>query len=211
MSGARVEAVSGVDFWEARVDLWGRASLARVRRQLTLLAASLPVILTIRSAAEGGRWRGTTAERERSYEALLDLIDAVDVESAERTLARAIQRRSQAQRKTLILSFHDFEGTPPTKTLRAKIRAAEDLGADVVKIATRIRSHDDLLRLIEVQARHSHHNLASMGMDRIATLSRLLLASLGSVLVYGAFAKAVAPGQANIRELTGLMRLLPQL
>jgi 3-dehydroquinate dehydratase len=47
-----------------------------------------------------------------------------------------------------------------------------------------------------------------MGMGRIATVSRLLLASLGSVLLYGAFEKAVAPGQANVSELTGLMKLV---
>jgi 3-dehydroquinate dehydratase len=36
----------------------------------------------------------------------------------------------------------------------------------------------------------------------------LLLASLGSVLLYGAFEKAVAPGQANVSELIGLMKLV---
>jgi len=200
--------IAGVDLWEARVDLWGIDNLARVRRQIGLLRSTLPVIVTIRSRAEGGQATGTATQRAKFYESLLDLADAVDIEMNERAVVRALKKQCEAQRKTLILSYHDFQRTPTGKTLLAKVRAAENLGADVVKIATMIQSNADVIRLAEVQSGHPHQNLATMGMGRIATVSRLLLASLGSVLVYGAFEKAVAPGQAHASELTGLMRLV---
>jgi len=207
--GTQALPVQGVDLWEARVDLWATNDLPRIRRQIGLLRATLPVIVTIRGKAEGGQATDAGTERAKRYEALLDLADAVDIEMAEKQIVRALKKQCEAQRKTLILSFHDFQRTPPAKTLQAKIRAAEDLGADVVKLAAMLQSNADVVRLAEVQSNHPRHNLATMGMGRIATLSRLLLASLGSVLVYGALEKAVAPGQANVSELTSLLKLVP--
>jgi 3-dehydroquinate dehydratase-1 len=178
-----------------------------VRRQIGLLRATLPVIVTIRGKAEGGHATDSAAERARRYEALLDLADAVDIEMSERAMVRALKKQCEAQRKTMILSYHDFQRTPNTKALQTKVRVAEAMGADVVKLATMLQSNDDVLRLAEVQSGHPRPNLATMGMGRVATLSRLLLASLGSVLVYGAFEKAVAPGQANVSELIALLKL----
>jgi 3-dehydroquinate dehydratase-1 len=205
--GTQALPVAGVDLWEARVDLWGTNELARVRRQIGSLRATLPVIVTIRGKAEGGQATDSSADRAKRYEALLDLADAVDIEMSERGIVRALKKQCEAQRKTLILSYHDFQRTPNTRTLLARVRAAETMGADVVKLATMLRANDDVVRLAEVQSAHPRPNLATMGMGRIATLSRLLLASLGSVLVYGAFEKAVAPGQANVSELAGLLKL----
>lgn len=199
--------VRGMELWEARVDLWGNESLPRIRRQVGMLRATLPVIVTFRGKEEGGRATGKSAERARMYEALLDLADAIDIEMSQRAVIRTILPLCKAQRKTLILSYHDFQRTPPQKTLQAKIRAAEGMGADVVKLATLLKSNSDLIRLAQVQADHPRQNLATMGMGRAATLSRLLLASMGSVLVYGALEKATAPGQTHVSELTGLLRL----
>jgi 3-dehydroquinate dehydratase I len=205
--GTQELPIAGVDLWEARVDLWGTSDIPRIRRQIGLLRATLPVIVTIRGKAEGGHAADSGMERARRYEALLDLADAIDIEMSERAIVRALRKQCETQRKTMILSYHDFQRTPNAKTLQAKIRSAEGMGGDVIKLATMLQSNDDVLRLAEVQAAHSRQNLATMGMGRIATLSRLLLASLGSVLVYGAFEKAIAPGQANVSELTGLLKL----
>ncbi len=206
---AQALPITGVDLWEARVDLWETDDLPRVRRQIGLLRATLPVIVTIRGRAEGGKASDSAANRVSRYKALLDLADAVDIEMAERAVVRSLKRACESQHKTLVLSYHDFERTPPLKSLQARIRCAEDMGADVVKLATMLQSNVDVIRLAEAQASHPRRNLATMGMGAVATLSRLLLASLGSVLVYGAFEKAVAPGQANVSELAGLMRIVP--
>lgn len=206
---AQVMPIAGVDLWEARVDLWITDSLARVRRQIGLLRATLPVIVTIRGKAEGGQSTSHATGRAKQYEELLDLADAIDVEASQKPAVKKLRALCDAQRKTLIVSYHDFDRTPPVRTLQAKVRAAEDMGADAVKIATMLHTNADILRLAEVQSSHPRHNLATMGMGRTATLSRLLLAGLGSILVYGAFERIVAPGQVNVAELTGLMKLVP--
>src|SRR5438094_804480 len=116
--GAQAFPIAGVDLWEARVDLWGTNDVPRIRRQIGLLRATLPVIVTLRSKAEGGQATGSPAERAKRIEALLDQADAIDIEMNERAIVRALKKQCEAQRKTLILSFHDLQRTPPEKSLR---------------------------------------------------------------------------------------------
>ena len=83
------------DLVEIRADRmdaeWQRG--ARLLRE-----AGIPLLLTVRSALEGGNWRGAEAKRKRLYLSNLDAVDAVDVEirsRAMKTVARAARRRGR--------------------------------------------------------------------------------------------------------------------
>ena len=73
-----------------------------------------PVIATNRLAAEGGHWSGSEAERRALLEEALALgADFLDLElAADPAWRRDLwQRRGEAK---IILSWHDFSGTPDT-------------------------------------------------------------------------------------------------
>ena len=69
----------GVSILEYRIDQFASTDHAQVERELTQLdnAAKLA---TIRSAAEGGAWRGTEAERAGLFATATAFADAVDIE-----------------------------------------------------------------------------------------------------------------------------------
>ena len=108
----------------ARKGLWTEIRLDYLEEpapDLQKLFRSLPgpVIATNRLAAEGGRWTGTEADRLDLLAQALNLgVTCLDLELA----ADAIFRREISARRgptKLILSWHDFAGTPETARLEA--------------------------------------------------------------------------------------------
>lgn len=187
------------DLLEVRLDLTGtcggewRELCADVRKR------GRPVLLTIRSAFEGGAWRGSEKERLALYLEGLAAASAVDAEIGSRLLARlaeAAHRRGVA----VVGSFHDFGGTPdPGRLARVEARGRRR-GADVVKIAAMVKTPGDLARLLAVPAQATGP-ICVLGMGAPGSVSRVALPCAGSCLAYGSLGKTTAPGQLGCREL----------
>lgn len=192
------------DAIEARIDLFHDHSPRHVETVIReLRRARVPLIATIRTAREGGRWTGSERERERLFDLVLPLVDAVDLELSARGLARRIGRRAHDLGRTVIVSFHDFRRTPPLATLARRIRSARALAADIVKLATTARLPADVARLLRILVTHPRVPLVVIAMGRVGTLSRVFFPAAGSLLTY-AFAEsdaATAPGQLTLRAL----------
>jgi len=168
-----------------------------------LRQARAPLIATIRTAREGGRWTGSERERERLFDLVLPLVDAVDLELSARGLARRVGRKAHDLGRTVIVSFHDFRRTPPLATLTRRIRSARSLGADIVKLATTARAPADVARLLRILMTQPRVPLVVIAMGRVGTLSRVFFSAAGSLLTY-AFDEndtATAPGQLSLRAL----------
>jgi 3-dehydroquinate dehydratase/shikimate dehydrogenase len=101
----------------------------------------------------------------------------------------------------ILLSYHDFERTPP---LPRKFEHARTGEADVVKIAARARTIQDSLRLLGL-ARNSKQTV-SVPMGEVGLAARLLALREGSALAYAPVAEATAPGQVSLREFKQLYR-----
>ena len=203
------------DLLEARIDLFADQRPAAVATALRRLRQTrLPVIGTIRSAAEGGRWQASENDRLALFEHVLPLVDAVDVELASGRLARRIARVAHARHRRVIVSSHDFTATPTAAMLGRRIRAARALGADIVKLAAYANGPRDVATLLSVllAGGRSHVPLVVLAMGPAGTLSRVFFGAAGSLLTY-AFAPgdgATAPGQLSLRELqTELARYYP--
>ena len=93
-----------------------------------------PVIATNRLKEEGGRWTGSEAERRTVLEEALALgADYLDVELA----ADSAWRREMWERRgsaKIILSWHDFSGTPDTDRLEEILQKMLAQEADVIKM-----------------------------------------------------------------------------
>jgi 3-dehydroquinate dehydratase I len=194
------------DVIELRADLFAAPTPERIATALERLArAGHPLLLTVRAAAEGGQPMGEPL-RQSIYGASLPLVDAIDVELASTALRTQLVPRAHDAGKAVLLSHHDFAGTPPLATLRALATAAFAAGADIAKLATTAHTLDDVQRLLTATLELREHGIATLAMGAVGTLSRVFFGAAGSLLTYGCVGAPTAPGQLPIAELATLVR-----
>ena len=193
-------------------------------------AAGSPVLLTCRTAAEGGRARLDDA----SYGALLrsvleGLADwaperrpvAIDVE-VQRGCLPQVCTQAHGLGVDVVASFHDFEATPADEALEEVLARMAREGADLAKIAVWPTSADDVARLLRVCARATAGAgersglgvpVAAMSMGALGAVSRVAPA-FGSALTFAVVpdeqgqARASAPGQLPIQDVRRCLELL---
>ncbi len=101
----------------------------------------------------------------------------------------------------ILLSYHDFERTPPLPKNLVPARRGE---ADAVKIAARARTLTDSLRLLQLA--HDSRDMVAVPMGEVGLPARLLALSRGSALAYAPVAAATAPGQVSLHDFQRLYR-----
>lgn len=172
-------------------------------------AAGCPLVVTNRLHAEGGRPSQDEEARVASLEAAAatGVPALVDVEMA--TLPALAERVGAAARRSgvgVIRSWHDFSATPPGDALLRGLRAMQDAGADVAKVAVMPRSPEDVLVLLRagLEARRAFLEIPCilMSMGALGTVTRLGGGYFGSDLTYGVGLRSSAPGQLEL----GLVR-----
>jgi 3-dehydroquinate dehydratase-1 len=196
LKGVTKKGLSGLDVLEARLDALAGIELPR--------KWPLPVIATARHPSEGGGGNLSQAVRRRLLEEAIPWASALDVElRSARPLASVVAQAHQHGR-TVILSHHDFKGTPSLACLKKLADRAAGEGADLFKVAAFLRDPRDLQRLIELQLSSTKVPVVAMGMGGAGRFSRLVLSGFGSPLCYGWLGKPQVPGQwpaLRLREL----------
>lgn len=163
-------------------------------------AAGTPVILTLRAAFEGGKWSGREEDRLRILTKALPEAAAVDVE-----LKSGLAPKLSGHGAQVIVSYHDFSGTPKGEALREMARQAFAQG-DVAKVSTMINSPGDVEVLEGLLAEQWPGPLCVIGMGELGVKTRTEFPRRGSCLTYGYFEDSAAPGQlpaAALMELLG--------
>jgi len=171
-----------------------------------------PVIATNRLAAEGGRWTGTEAHRLDHLAQALDLgVTCLDLELA----ADAIFRREVWERRgktRLILSWHDFSGTPEAARLEAILEVMLAAEADIVKLVALAREPADNLRLLSLipRARAMGKEIIAFCMGEQGKMSRVMAPLLGALFTFAALEEGAesAPGQLTVREMRQIWDLM---
>ena len=211
--------VKGPDLIEWRVDYFEGAgdtsAVIDVARAVRRGAGEIPVIFTLRSAREGGQ----PVDLGDEDAALLfvaacaaRVADFIDVEmSAPGEHVARVRAACRDSGTRLILSFHDFHGTPDADQLLGRFRRAEELGGDVAKVAVMPRGPDDVLTLLAATLRASRElaiPLISISMGPIGVLSRTFGWMFGSTVTFAAGQDSSAPGQLPIDDLKAVLALL---
>jgi len=161
-----------------------------------------PLIVTARHPREGGANRLSIRERRALLLQFLPDAAWIDIELRSACALAAVWEEAGARHIRRIISFHDFSGTPSRARLDRIARAAQSLGADVLKIATRTDTASEFARLLEVFTTTAPHlPIAAMGLGRLGKRSRRELMRAGSVLNYAHLGEASVPGQPSLREL----------
>ena len=189
------------DVVELRLDLLG-VPMAEARAEAAKL--KLPILITARHPAEGGKGSENAEERSAMLESMLDLASLMDVELRSAVEMKAVISKAQAASVPVIGSFHDFQATPADEVLTGARQMGQTLGLDGVKIATYLNSPADLIRLMQHASTPLRLPFSVMGMGPYGRVSRLALAKVGSLLNYGYLGESNAPGQwpaAQLKEL----------
>lgn len=201
-----------VDFFEQIGD---SSAVIAAARAIKTKAVGIPLLFTRRSTMEGGeRIPLNEGQVLALYEAVCEStsIDLIDYELANdapnivrvRTAARASDIK-------LVLSFHNFSFTPGLETLVAKFLTADQLGADVAKVAVMPRDLDDVLTLLAATREASKKlriPLISMSMGPFGAMTRLFGWTFGSALTFAVGASSSAPGQVPIEDLNTVLGIL---
>jgi 3-dehydroquinate dehydratase/shikimate dehydrogenase len=193
-----------VDLVELRADSLEPAELAHLSRFPSL--ADVPAILTLRRVEDGGRWRGTEADRRRLLREALGgaagaeaMYTFVDLEQDLRD--PELEGAARARGCRVIRSLPDLRGTPADLAARVRrlARAASGRG-ELPRAAVAVRGSRDQRRLAEAfrDLRGVEKILTAEG--EYGAFSRILAGKLGSWLA------CCSPGQSDPRALVELYR-----
>jgi len=206
------------------------AQVLECLRRMTDVIDATPLLLTCRTAAEGGRARlddsGYSALLRSVLDGLTDWVPqrrpaAIDVE-VQRGCLKWVCEQAHGLGIDVVASFHDFEATPADDLLEEVLARMACEDADLAKIAVWPTSADDVARLLGVCARATAGTgeraglgvpVAAMSMGALGAVSRVAPA-FGTALTFAVVpdeqgeSRASAPGQLPIQDVHRCLELL---
>ena len=211
---ARLAQQQGAGAAELRADLL--ADPAQVSAALTAVraASSLPLLLTYRSATEGGKGAGHGQGYEDYLASLLQLhppVAALDIEMA-CPASKALVAAAKAGGYDVVGSCHDFTATPSAAQITQKLAQITAAGADITKVAYMPRDAQDVAALRhaahDFAGAYPHQPLIAISMGQLGAPSRT---DLVNCLTFATIADGVAsaPGQATIAYVRAWLENTP--
>jgi len=204
---------AGAHLAELRVDRIGDAAAVA---DVLAHPRPLPVIVTVRSPAEGGEDFGGEANRQAAIVRLAALQpDYLDVElatweasdSLRQKLGELCALRRNAEKTQLILSHHDFARTPADLApVFDRLLASP---ADVIKaVFTAADATDGLRVLAQAQRAAAERPVIALAMGEAGLATRVLARKFRCLLTFATISpeSGSAPGQPAISDLRGVFR-----
>lgn len=207
------------DVIEFRMDLASDPSVA-----LRSYDGDFPLIATNRAPEEGGE--ASEPDRLRALREAIahPAVEAVDVElttvmddeggtmdDGRRDRAVSLIDQAREHEVSVIVSVHDFEGTPPRAELEDTLSRAGGIG-DVAKVAVTAMGPDDVLALLAATRSRTKagERVATMAMGAAGRHSRAVAPLYGSRIGYAPVdtERATAPGQYDLATLSALIARL---
>lgn len=207
LAHARREAEAGETFLEFRLDFLDqpRKGADAIQTFLKEFPYSI-VIATCRRHQNHGKFNGSVEEQL----AVLDLavrngaqaID-VEIETAEIAQDRLNQFRGRTQ---IIVSYHNFEATPPMDTIVGRMLKMQ---ADAYKVVTTARKPSDNLRVLSAAKALPKQRLVVLAMGEMGFPTRVLSPVFGGIYTYAApmCAAGTATGQVSAHYLRHVYRV----
>ena len=206
------------------------AQVLECLRRMADVVDVTPLLLTCRTAAEGGRARLDDSGYGALLRSVLDELagwepgrrpSAIDVE-VQRGCLPQVSEQAHGLGIDVVASFHDFKTTPADDVLEDVLSRMASEGADLAKIAVWPTGADDVARLLGVCARATAAPgkgtglglpVAAMSMGALGAVSRVAPV-FGSALTFAVVpdeqgeTQASAPGQLPIQDVRRCLELL---
>jgi 3-dehydroquinate dehydratase-1 len=191
-----LRAIEGAECAEIRLDLFESTPDEAAR----IFAAHPNLIATCRPSVEEGRKK----------DLLLRAIEAgaafVDVEVEWKDPARdEVVRTADKKGCRVIVSYHNYDETPSEADLASIVDLCFARGADIAKIACRVRVPGDNARLLGLL--DDERKLIVTGMGREGRITRVAAPLCGSLIAYASRSagKETAEGQLSASDLSRLL------
>jgi 3-dehydroquinate dehydratase/shikimate dehydrogenase len=206
LAHATQEAESGETFLEFRLDyLPHPMDGVKAIRHFLESHPEVCLLATCRRHQNQGRFNGSIEEQLRILEAAVDAgaraVD-VEIESAENARSGLENLRNRC---TLIVSFHNFTGTPALDPI---LRRMMKVPAGGYKLVTTARKPSDNYRVLSL-GRATRTPLVMLAMSEMGLATRVLSTVFGGLYTYAApnTAEGTASGQISARLLRNLYRV----
>ncbi len=204
--GTVLSALRYAGWLEFRVDEFlKRFSEGQIAKWLSI-NASVKRIGTVRGDKEHQE-NGLHISEERRleiYRKIITCIDYVDVE-IKSSIAEEVANYTRKKKEKIIASYHNFSKTPSCKGLEKIYRQGIKLNPDIIKIATSVRSAEDMLTLLSFTHRYSSKIPLVVIPMGVPAVERLVPIYFGSLFTYVSLEKQTAPGQISYKHITWLL------
>ena len=170
-----------------------------------LLQGSTPIVATCREGVYAQGERMSLLKYAIEHGAAL-----VDVEvEADEAYRKALVEFAKKHGCKVIISYHNFEGTPSVAELKNIISTCRSMGADVVKLITTAHTAQDSARVLSLY--ETEKDLVAFAMGEAGKITRLACLYLGAPFTYASMGagKEAAKGQMtaeNMREVVERMK-----
>jgi 3-dehydroquinate dehydratase-1 len=207
----------GPDVVEWRADYMRGLEPEAVPRILQALRERVagPLLFTCRASGEGGARGVSEPARVGILEAAVrsGQADLVDVELSTDPLLRSrLLRLARDKAVPMVVSTHDFRGTPEEPGLLRTLALQQETGAAVAKIATMAQTPQDGLRLLAACARARAEflriPLVGIAMGPAGAFTRVLGPLFGIDLTFAVAVHGSAPGQIDLQAVREARRIL---
>jgi 3-dehydroquinate dehydratase-1 len=163
-------------------------------------------ICTLRPKSEGGKFEGSEQNRVSILKLIAEYVPhLLDIEFSTILKNKSLLEYVRRTGTQILVSWHDFNGTPSFSTLYSKMQKMKKLSKNV-KIVTMANSVNDATVVLSLY-RKQDENLVAFSMGDYGKVSRILCMSLGSPFTYVSLGKPIAPGQFSVDEVKSIIRL----
>jgi len=107
--------------------------------------------------------------------------------------------------KKVIVSSHYLNSTP--RNLGPILKKSLSTRADIVKIAAKANTFDDVMTMMSFTHQHRKHDLITMSLGPLGAISRLVLPAAGSKYTYTFLNKPTASGQVDVVTLKSHLKI----
>jgi len=194
---------SGADMVEFRIDTLQNPDPDGIRRLVENMEHK--IIATNRMQNEGGFFQGSEKERTDILMEIAEIVYLVDIEL--QTPDKYRSKVIEASRSNIV-SFHDFEKTPPVEELLRVVAEQRKLG-DMAKFAVMPQNIQDTLRVLEVLSQVQ--NTIGISMGNLGRYTRVIAPLFGSPITFASLDAESAPGQLDIRTTRSFLNQLFKL
>ncbi len=200
------------DLVEWRVDCFKNAEnivdVVDTLRAINEVIYDYPLIFTCRDCGEGGN---TQIDWDHKVSITCEvissgLVDIVDIELMA-GMDRISKVVSEARKHDVyvIISMHDFDGTPSKEEIIEILKEQQEAGADIAKVAFMPNDIQDVLNLLDATAtftkQHATIPVVTVAMSQLGVISRLAGFLFGSAITFAAATHGgSAPGQVSVAQ-----------
>lgn len=200
------------DVFEWRID--GFANVTNIDKSIEALRyirgfikKSL-LIFTCRIKSEGGINKISDQLRHKLILKAIktNLVDIVDIELCNSTkFIQSIVNCAKKHGVKVIISYHDFVKTPDKNLIIKKLLLAQNLNADIAKIAVMPKNYNDVLSLFCATLRARQEKLyipiVAISMGKKGFISRVIGGLFGSDITFARGKKTSATGQISFKKM----------